>query len=216
MPNAAAFFIKFRPMPPMPKIPRTLPCGSWPRGGGGEPLQWPARRASIAGKSLDVPLSLIDMQLTCIETSQSSQNEEHVHIRRSVVYCGRHIGNSDVMGSASMHVDLIVTSSYKYTSVPELLSIFDLNVPLWQMNFTLLGSAATTSSSINPVMETLGKVRYTATTLSKAPDLHSSRNSDLDLDLGSMTSAIEATDSSHSFFALEADGSAYMLQWEGG
>ena len=35
-------------MPPMPRIPRTFPCGSWPSGGGGEPFQWPFRRAIIA------------------------------------------------------------------------------------------------------------------------------------------------------------------------
>lgn len=48
MSKAAAFFIKFRPIPPIPSIPRTFPCGSWPSGGGGEPLHLPSRSANIA------------------------------------------------------------------------------------------------------------------------------------------------------------------------
>lgn len=34
-------------MPPMPRMPSTLPSGSWPSAGGGLPRQAPLRRASI-------------------------------------------------------------------------------------------------------------------------------------------------------------------------
>lgn len=69
------------------------------------------------------------------------------------------------------------------------------------MNFKLFGSALISSSSISPVMATLVKVRYVATTLSKRPLLHSSMNSWRDRALGSMSSPISES-ALHSALAL--------------
>lgn len=37
IPKASVFFFMLRPIPPIPRIPRTLPWGSWPLGGEGLP-----------------------------------------------------------------------------------------------------------------------------------------------------------------------------------
>jgi hypothetical protein len=73
------------------------------------------------------------------------------------------------------------------------------------MNFKLLGNELTSSSSTNPVMETDPKVRYAATTPSNAPPWDSLMKSALLVDVGSMTSAIEAM-SDQSLWALVKGG----------
>lgn len=71
------------------------------------------------------------------------------------------------------------------------------------------------SSSTSPVIATLGKVRYAATTLSKVPALHSSMNSARERDLGTITSAIEERED-HSFFALWFEsGKSEEVGWNG-
>lgn len=69
------------------------------------------------------------------------------------------------------------------------------------MYFKFFGRAATSSSSIKPVIATDWNVLYATLTPSKAPDLHSSMNSSRERDLGSMTSAIENNED-HASWAL--------------
>lgn len=64
-----------------------------------------------------------------------------------------------------------------------------------------MGSAATSSVSISPVMETEAKVRYAAITSVKAPDEHSARKSVRSVEVGVISVAMEER-ASHSFFAL--------------
>jgi hypothetical protein len=63
-------------------------------------------------------------------------------------------------------------------------------------------------------MATLWKVRYATSTLSKAPDLHSSMNSARDRALGSITSATSEM-AAHSLCALNS-GSKTLLLWGSG
>jgi hypothetical protein len=105
-----------------------------------------------------------------------------------------------------MDIDLVVSSSC-LESVLCLLNCFrtlinTTSIPLWAINFKFFGKIETNSSSIRPVIATLWKVRYAATTLSKAPDLHSLMNSSRERALGSIASAISEI-AAHSLCALK-------------
>lgn len=110
------------------------------------------------------------------------------------------------MFGTSMNINLIISSTYPLSafSFPFILFRLQDPIPLWAINFKPLGKREINSSSINPVIATLWNVRYEATTLSKAPDLHSLMNSSLDRALGSMISAISARED-QSFWALSCE-----------
>lgn len=58
IPKTRAFAATLRPMPPIPRMPRTLPCGSWPSAGRGEPRHLPSRRALMPmGRLRRAPMS---------------------------------------------------------------------------------------------------------------------------------------------------------------
>ena len=116
MPNASAFFLRLRPIPPMPRIPRIFPWGSWPSGGGGEPLKCPSRRAIIAVEShvsyfVEVGGRKWGEAGTSIESTQGSENKKHVRICRGIIHRRRNIRNSYIVSRASMNVYLIVSGS---------------------------------------------------------------------------------------------------------
>lgn len=148
-------------------------------------------------------------KLTGVEPSKRAQDKEHIRICRRIIDSRRDVRNSDSLRGTGVYIDLIVSSTYSpsaqhpNTPTPPSPSTTRQNpLPLWHKNFQFLGNTATSSSSINPVIATLMNVLYAATTLSNAPDLHSSINSARDRALGSITFAIEAMESCHSLCAL--------------
>lgn len=48
---------------------------------------------------------------TGVESSQGSEDEEHIRVGRCIVYCCWHVGDTDVFRCASLHVDLVVAGS---------------------------------------------------------------------------------------------------------
>lgn len=164
IPKANAFLAMLRPIPPMPRIPSVLPCGSRPMAGGGFPSHSPLRRDMMATLKFRRAPSMRKMAVSAVASSTA-------------------------VGTLETLMPCFVQACTSIESYP---------APWWQMNRTLGGREATSSSSNGPVISADSTVRKMTETWSRAPDLDSERKSGRLVAFGRRIWAIRPTSASAS------------------